>query len=261
MASAARMHAVEWGQDVRGRVLIAFGGAAPLHAARLAQKLDISRVIIPKGAGVGSAIGFLRAPVAYEVVRSRYAKLSDLNVADLQTMFADMREEASVLVRSGAPDAPLTEQRLAYMRYFGQGHEIPVAVESGTTHLQLKSAFEAAYTQLFGRTIPDLEVEILSWTLSLAAPETPIQFAVNAADSGSGANQEGERDFFDQALGEFVRARTVAREALTDGKQVAGPALIEEAQTTTVVPTGFSASLTPHGHLSLTATPADGASR
>ena len=154
MASAARMHAVEWGQDVRGRVMIAFGGAAPLHAARLAQKLDIDRVVIPKGAGVGSAIGFLRAPVAYEVVRSRYGKLSDLVPSATASMFDEMRVEAEELIRAGAPDGPLSEVRLAYMRYLGQGHEIAVAVTEDSTLDELRTAFEAAYTRLFGRTIP-----------------------------------------------------------------------------------------------------------
>lgn len=251
MASAARMHAVEWGQDVRGRVLIAFGGAAPLHAARLAQKLDIDQVIVPKGAGVGSAIGFLRAPVAYEVVRSKYIRLSELNVATLSSMFVEMREEASVLVRSGAPDAPLTEHRLAYMRYLGQGHEIPVVIEENASRDTVKAAFETAYTRFFGRTIPDLEVEILSWTLSLSAPETPIEFAVNATSDKTTEGAAGTRAFFDQAVGGFVEAQVVARDSLADGRQVDGPALVEEAQTTTVVPTGFSTALTSHGHLSL----------
>ena len=251
MASAARMHAVEWGQDVRGRVLIAFGGAAPLHAARLAQKLDIDQLIVPKGAGVGSAIGFLRAPVAYEVVRSKYIRLSELNVATLSSMFVEMREEASVLVRSGAPDAPLTEHRLAYMRYLGQGHEIPVVIEDNASRDAVKAAFETAYTRLFGRTIPDLEVEILSWTLSLSAPETPIEFAINATSDKRAERAASTRAFFDQAVGGFVEAQVVARDSLADGRQVDGPALVEEAQTTTVVPTGFSAALTRHGHLSL----------
>ena len=224
---------------------------APLHAARLAQKLDIDQVIVPKGAGVGSAIGFLRAPVAYEVVRSKYIRLSELNVATLSSMFVEMREEASVLVRSGAPDAPLTEHRLAYMRYLGQGHEIPVVIEDNASSDAVKAAFEKAYTRLFGRTIPDLEVEILSWTLSLSAPETPIEFAINATSDKAAEGAAGTRAFFDQAVGGFVEAQVVARDSLADGRQVDGPALVEEAQTTTVVPTGFSAALTSHGHLSL----------
>src|SRR6202041_3431528 len=94
MASAARVHAVENGKDTAGRTLIAFGGAAPLHAARLAQKLGITRIVIPVDAGVGSAHGFLDAPIAYEVVRTLLLRLDRLDTAALDALFADMRAEA-----------------------------------------------------------------------------------------------------------------------------------------------------------------------
>jgi len=260
MASAARMHAVEWGQDVRGRVLIAFGGAAPLHAARLAQKLDINHVLIPKGAGVGSAIGFLRAPVAYEVVRSRYARLSELATDTLTTLFADMRAEAEVLVRSGAGDAQLTEQRLAYMRYLGQGHEIPVTVASPTSTAELRDAFESAYAALFGRTIDGLEVEILSWTLALAAPAAAMDWP-NVSTTTATPADFGERLLFDHVSGKFDAALTVPRAYIAAGNSITGPALIEEDQTTTVVPSGFVATVTAEGHLSLQIQPQAGDER
>src|SRR5262249_26127410 len=116
MANAARVHAIESGKDLRSRTLIAFGGAAPLHAARVAEKLGIGRFLVPANGGVGSAVGLLRAPVAYEVVRGRLTRLGDFDPAAANQHFIEMRTEAEAIVRRGAPDADLSEQRSAFMR-------------------------------------------------------------------------------------------------------------------------------------------------
>ena len=128
MANAARVHAVENGKETAGRTMIAFGGAAPLHAARMAQKLGIHRVLVPVGAGVGSAHGFLGAPIGYEVVRTRLVPLTAFDAAMVNALFTEMRAEAEAVVRLGAPDALLREVRSGFMRYRGQGHEVPVVL-------------------------------------------------------------------------------------------------------------------------------------
>ena len=109
MANAARVHAIEWGKDISARSMIAFGGAAPLHALRLAEKLDINKVIIPAGAGVGSAIGFLRAPISYEVVRSRYMSLQYFDPDIVNELMKEMSEEAREIVTSGSDASELKE--------------------------------------------------------------------------------------------------------------------------------------------------------
>ena len=154
--------------------MIAFGGAAPLHAARLAQKLDVGRVIVPTGAGVGSAIGMLRAAVSYEVVRSRYLRLADFDPGVVNALLAEMHEEARAVVVSGAgDDGALEEARHAYMRYVGQGHEIvvplPIRPLAAGDRETLAEAFDDEYARLYGRTIPGQEREVLSWTLTVAA--------------------------------------------------------------------------------------------
>src|SRR6516162_6855848 len=153
MANAARVHAIESGKDLRPRTLIAFGGAAPLHAARVAEKLGISRVLVPANAGVGSAVGLLRAPVAYEIVRGRLLRLGSLDAASVNRLFAEMRAEAEAIVRRCAPAAKLVEQRSAFMRYRGQGHEIalelPVRDFTAADRSTIRELFEAVYRRLY----------------------------------------------------------------------------------------------------------------
>ncbi|MBS0222492.1 MAG: hydantoinase/oxoprolinase family protein [Proteobacteria bacterium] len=252
MASAARVHAVENGKDMAGRTMIAFGGAAPLHAARLAQKIGVSRVLIPVGAGVGSAHGFLQAPISYEVVRTRVMSLREYVPTAVAELFASMRTEAESVVRVGAPSAELHEERIAYMRYRGQGHEVrvpvpPAALESGGSDA-LHQAFEAVYQALYGRTIPRLDVEAVSWTLSLAErrrlPERDEPPAKQPAPM-----PQGKRALLDPCSGVEVQAALYARDLLKPGAPVPGPAVITEAETSTLVPSGFVAAINRAGHI------------
>src|SRR6187402_2048055 len=107
MASAARVHAVERGAIINQYTLIAFGGAAPLHAARVAEKIGVKRVIVPPNAGVGSAVGFLAAPIAYELVRSRHVRLDDFDTEAVSDLLQEMVNEARALVEPGAAGAPV----------------------------------------------------------------------------------------------------------------------------------------------------------
>ena len=267
MANAARVHAVEWGKDISARTMIAFGGAAPLHAARLAQKLDVGRVIVPTGAGVGSAIGMLRAAVSYEVVRSRYLRLADFDPGAVNALLAEMHEEARAVVEAGAGESGgLKEARHAYMRYVGQGHEIVVslpvrALETGDG-ATLAEAFDAEYARLYGRTIPGQEREILSWTLTVtarkpasssASPSPPASSKDGAGSTGRdpGPTTPPTRRLFDPILADYAAAVVHRRERLAPEDALAGPAVIVEDQTTTVVPEGFRATVDPLGYLVL----------
>ena len=118
-----RSSAARWSSD---HTLIAFGGAAPLHAARVAEKLGVARVLVPPNAGVGSAVGFLAAPISYELIKSRHMRLDNFDFAGASALLAEMAQDARALVEPGARGAPVTERRIAYMRYVGQGHEITV---------------------------------------------------------------------------------------------------------------------------------------
>jgi N-methylhydantoinase A len=262
MANASRVHAIESGQVIDQRTLVAFGGAAPLHAARLAEKLNMSRVVIPPGAGVGSAIGFLRAPVAYEVTRSYYQQLSDIDIDGANALLQAMRDEAVSVVEAGAGGRPLSEIRTAFMRYVGQGHEVgvelPIRIETPRlgpdAAAVLLAAFEAEYHRLYERTIPNLEVEILTWVLlvstEIAAPATLVS-DTDAAASVTLPAPSGQRQLVDTATGGQVGAPVYAREALTPGMRLTGPAVILEQDTTTVISARFSARIHALGYIIL----------
>ncbi len=243
MAAAARAHAIEQGKDIARRTMIAFGGAAPLHAARLAEKLGLSRVIIPEGAGVGSAIGFLLAPASYEIVRSLPMRLDALDAPRVMLMFKALREEAESVARAAAPTAALVETRSAFMRYIGQGYEIAVPLQIDRLQPeQLKRNFESAYRRLYGRTIPGMAIEILSWSLRITAP-APVPVAVLPVRKKVAASARSTRAVFDAGKAKRVTYGVFDRTSLTAGALVEGPALIVENQTTTVVTASFDAQV------------------
>jgi N-methylhydantoinase A len=254
MANAARVHAVERGVVIGEHTLIAFGGAAPLHAARLAEKLGLQRVIIPRDAGVGSAVGFLRAPAAYELVRSRFMRLDAFEPEIANTLLGDMGREARALAESAAGGRRLEEQRLAYMRYTGQGHEIAVALPLRDVTAKdadsIRKQFEADYRKLFERHIPGARIEILSWSvLVTTASEPPAR--LRAARSASPPRPSGAREVWDTDEGRAVSVATYERSAIKPGARLQGPALILEAGTSTFVTAAFEASVDGGGALVL----------
>ena len=255
MASAARVHAIESGKDLRARTMIAFGGAAPLHAARVAEKLGIGRVLVPANAGVGSAVGLLRAPVAYEVVRGRLIRLSGFDAAAVNRLLAEMRAEAEAIVRRGAPDGALAEQRSAFMRYRGQGHEIavqlPVRDFTAADQAMIKARFEEAYRRLYSRPIPGVEIEILSWVVSVSAPSEG-ELAKAVPTSPSEPKPRSRRPVFDPDSGEFQDVPIYWRADLAPGAQIKGPAVIAEDETSTVVSPLFDATIDQFGYIALT---------
>jgi N-methylhydantoinase A len=276
MAAAARAHAAEFGLDLASRDMVAFGGAAPLHAVRLGEKLGVGRIVVPAEAGVGSAIGFLLAPVAYEVVRSRRQALSELEPEVINGLMGDMRAEALAVVRQGVgpevPETALEETRHAYMRYRGQGHEIPVPLPVTTYdaahRVAFRAAFEAAYRKLYGRTIDGVEIEALSWTLTIA--EKKGTGLIKSEKKGTGLIKSADVDpiafssdlispvpFFstqmllDPATGATTDAPVYLRSDLPRGTRLDGPALITEDQTTTVVTAGWRAEIDAQGSIVL----------
>jgi N-methylhydantoinase A len=254
MASAARVHGIESGKDLRPSTLIAFGGAAPLHAARVAEKLGIGRVLVPTNAGVGSAVGLLRAPVAYEIVRGKLTRLANFDAAAVNRLLAAMRAEAEAIVRRGAPAAKLIEQRSAFMRYRGQGHEIavelPVRDFTAADKATITILFEEAYRRLYSRPIPGVEIEILSWVVSVSAPSEGA-LATTVKTQASTPRPRSRRPVFDPQSGEFADTPIYWRDDLAPGARIKGPAVIAENDTSTVVGPSFDAQIDSFGYIQL----------
>jgi len=262
MANAARVHAVENGEDLADYTMIAFGGAAPLHAARLCEKLGIDRLLVPPGAGVGSAIGFLRAGARFEAVRSAWTKVSALQPEQARAVIDALADEATGFVRACRPDEPVRTRLRAFMRYCGQGWEIPIELDEATLDADtLSTRFEEEYSALFGRTVSGLDIEITLWSVEAATSATAVERVeqVGRAGAGDAVAIAGHRRLFDPAEGGEREAAVVHRDALRPGQRIQGPAVIVEAETSVIVPGGMTALGSADGSLDLTVD--DGATR
>ena len=262
MANAARVHAVENGKDVARYTMIAFGGGAPLHAGRLCDKLAVDELLVPPGASVGSAIGFLRAPFAYEALRSHHAMTAEFDHRSANRMLAELAEEATNFVTGAlaasddAGDPPVLEtERWAFMRYAGQGWEIPVRLDAAPfDHLGgefLANRFEKAYEEFFGRAIAGLAIEAIGWSVRVATRQRPVE-RVTRIEAAREVAVERTRAIYDAGTDAVVEAAVVERDALSPGDRVIGPAVIVESQTTTWVSSSRQAVLQADGCLLLT---------
>ncbi len=255
MANAARVHAVENGEDLSEYTMIAFGGAAPLHAARLCEKLGIDRCLVPPGAGVGSAIGFLRAPFSFEANRSVYMTLGAFDADAIKALLGDLQAEATAFVRNCDATSDILSEFKVYMRYSGQGWEIPIILTQeqamspdADTFLTL---FEADYAKLFGRTVKGPDVEITVWSVNATTP--PEKVDRTPEDSGNSvAESSGDTAFFDAAKGGFVDAHRIDRVGMTAGATANGPVVIVEDETTIIVPSSRKTVCQPDGCIDMT---------
>ena len=250
MANAARVHAVENGEDLSDYTMIAFGGAAPLHAARLCEKLGIARCLVPPGAGVGSAIGFLRAPFSFEANRSVYMKTSAFDPPRIKALLSELRAEATAFVRTCDAESPIEAEYKVYMRYTGQGWEIPVSLTSeqamAPDRALFESRFEEDYARLFGRPVAGLDIEITVWSVNATTP-MPAVAPVAALPPAQHSKPQGQRSIFDAAQAGFVTADIHARDGLAAGALQAGPAAIVEDETTIIIPVSRNALQQPDG--------------
>ncbi|HKC98998.1 MAG TPA: hydantoinase/oxoprolinase family protein [Methylomirabilota bacterium] len=252
MANAARVHAIERGRVIGRYTMIAFGGGAPLHAGRLAEKLGVRRVVVPEGASVGSAIGFLRAPVSFQVVRSHRATLSEFDVAAVNGLLDGCAATATDVVRRAVSEGALAIRRVVDVRYIGQGHELQLALPEGALRAEdarrLRGEFETLYGSIYGVTMPDQDVEFVTWSVTVSAPsDSPLPAKPVQKQPAPAAR--ARRHVYEAALGRMAEFAVYQRADLEPGYELSGPALIEEGQTTTVVPASFTLHVDGAGYL------------
>jgi N-methylhydantoinase A len=254
MANAARVHAIERGRDIAACTMIAFGGGAPLHACRLAEKVGVNTIIVPKGAGVGSAIGFLRAPVAYEITRSAVIALDSFDAARVNALLRSMTQDARAVVEPALGKAKATVQIIADCRYIGQGHEIRVSVPVKTLTkadgAKLKAEFEKLYEQVYGLRIPNQDVEAITWSVTVSSQAARPKRAARAMKKAP-PKPRSKRTIYDPALGKQLQAPVYWRFDMAPGASIKGPAIIAEDETSTIVGANFKASINSLGYIVL----------
>ncbi len=254
MANAARVHIIEKGFDPRFFSMLAFGGAGPVHAFHVARLLKSSQLIIPGGAGVLSALGFLVSPVATQEISSFLGRLDQMDWESLHQKIAAMREKANdFLSQAGIPDGAIREELVADMRYLGQGHEIAVPLPDGNPGRhsipQIEENFRKEYQLRYGRSINHIPLESVTWRLTLRGPETHLQLH-QTTPTQSGKALKGTREVFWGR--DYESTPVYDRYAMEIGCEYPGPCIIEEFESTTVVGKHSTVRIDPLRHIVIT---------
>ena len=250
MANAARVHSLERGKDPSGFPLFAFGGAGPMHAYRIALSLRSPILLTPLGAGVTSTVGFLSAPLAFDFVRSWPSQLDTLEWAQANALIAEMEAEGQALLSaSGLPRESISHRRKVDMRYVGQGHEIPVPLPEGVLDASqtdtLTGTFQEVYQRLYGRLGPPVPLEVLNWRVVSSGPKPELhlqfsaaQMAGSSTEAGLSSGLKGERPAYFPESNGFAPTPIYDRYRLVPGTTFAGPAIVEERESTVIVGPG-----------------------
>ncbi len=255
MANAARVHAAERGVDVRPYALVATGGAGPVHATGVARLLGLTEVVVPPVAGVGSAYGLLLAPVSFDFARSQVGRLEGIDVAMVNELYTEMESDGhAVVTAGGVASREIRVTRSADMRYVGQGHEISVPIPEGTLEdssvCVIQRAFDDAYRRAFGRICDGVPVETVHWRVTVSGPKPeapPVNVSAESEDPKRGA-----RDVLFDGYETPITTPVFSRYALESGFHSSGPTILEEAESTTVVPPDWRFVVQDCGALVLT---------
>jgi N-methylhydantoinase A len=252
MELATRVVSIERGRDPRDLTFVAFGGSGPVHGCRLAQALGIPRVILPAAAGVTAAIGLLAAEVRFDVARTYVRRLDAVDPARLGRMYAEMAQQAMEVVRESAVAGEIAVMRSADARYVGQGYELTVPVPPGELDagalIRVRAAFDQVYAARYGYANAREPVEVVTWKLSAAGGSARIALAKAQTEDGGRAMKGERRAYFPEARG-YVDTPVYDRYALAAGARLTGPAIVEERESTTVLPPGATASVDEYANL------------
>ncbi|PYN01528.1 MAG: methylhydantoinase [Candidatus Rokuibacteriota bacterium] len=252
MELATRVVSIERGRDPRDLTLVAFGGSGPVHGCRLAQALGIPRVILPAAAGVTAAIGLLAAEVKFDVARTYVRRLDGLDPAAVDAMYGEMAAQATEVVRESAVAGEVALVRSADARYVGQGYELTVPVPGGRLDadalVRVRASFDEVYAARYGYANPAEPVEIVTWKLSAVGGAPRIALAKAATRSVGESRKGTRRAYFPETRG-YVDTPVYDRYALAAGTSLSGPAIVEERESTTVLPPGLTAAVDEYANL------------
>jgi len=250
MAAAARIHIIERNRDPRNYALVAFGGAGPAHAGEVARILGAKRVIVPLGAGVTSALGCLAAPLSFESVRSMPGLLDRADWFSASQVFDEMEVWGrEMLVNAGVPADEVTLSRSADMRLVGQIHEINVPIPDGALDGAqsegIEEEFHRIYQELYSRKNLSIPIEVQNWRSLVSGPQPYLHLREQATepDADPSVALKGTRSAYFPSANGFVDCPVYDRYRLPAGCRVAGPAIVEEEESTTVIRPSDSATV------------------
>ncbi len=250
MASAARMHAIERGRDIRRCTFVATGGAGPVHAWGVARNLGIRKLVFPPSAGVASAFGMLTAAPGFELARSLPSPLASTPWREVRAAIRELAAQGTrQLVDTGVPRREVRVELAADVRHRGQGDPITVELGAGLGHdpaRQVEDAFERTYVRLYGRRPPGVESEVMTWRVRVAGPLPTLDVKLRTRP-GAQARKGARRVWFEETG--RVQTAVYDRYLLAPGDTFTGPAVVEERESTMVIGPGATARVDPVGNL------------
>jgi N-methylhydantoinase A len=240
MANALKTCVAERGGDIHRVTMVGFGGAGPLHAARLARTLKIPRVLVPPCAGVASALGFLLAPLAYDIVRTYKTPLDRLDLVRLDGLIGEMETEAAAVVAEAGTRRATATRRFAELNFVGQGYPVMIALpqaEDGSVSKEaLRTGFLDAYRARYGHCSDTFPVELASLRVTVSVDADTLPPLMTVPEDAGKDPLKGSRDAYDETAGRLIPHKVYDRYLMPTGYAFDGPALVEERETTTVVP-------------------------
>ncbi|HSG41938.1 MAG TPA: hydantoinase/oxoprolinase family protein [Anaerolineales bacterium] len=257
MAAAARVHAAERGLEIRRYSMVATGGAGPVHACGVAEKLGLKHIIVPPFAGAGSAFGFITAPISFDFTRSYVSRLDALDLDEINSILDNLENEGRAIVEAaGVRDEVIQVQLSIDIRYIGQGYEVRVPFKKQTltpTHIeQIQKAFEEEYKRFYGQLTSGVPIEAVNWRIVISSPKPEIGKLSLGSKETETNTPYASRPVIFNAASEKHKTPVYHRNALSTGWQADGPLIIEEAASTTIVLPNWSAQLDESGCLLLT---------
>jgi N-methylhydantoinase A len=252
MAAAAKTHIAEKGGNPNIVTISAFGGAGPVHAYGLAKKIGAPRILVPPLAGVGSALGFFTAPVAFDLTRSHRVTLDGADFDEIEHLFKELEEEGAAILQQAGKTETVIFERTLMMRFVGQGAETDLRVEQKSFNqwekLQIRELFDDVYKKLYGRTYPETPVEFVTFKVRASLPQREFRIPPLQQTTGKLADCiKGERRAFSLARKEFLPFTVYDRFKLFPGAVMKGPAIIEEKESTIIVGEDARAGIDEYG--------------